>query len=510
MARNPEDEEFLRLRGAIAPTAEPPVILPAPDSVEMSPPAGLPDAPAHSPPPADPYGPGADKAALEAAIADRGQSDVTSKFLDAATLFNKAGGGHAGDLAAPERAHRDDSFNDVMHRRAVTDQDAATKKRLREEALTAALNDAGSPETKRLLDMYGATTVGKAMLGRMAPEQRSRLTGNMLPGAKEMLQSDTELMKEQLKAGAKGAGVGGTVDTIADALAQSYPKEFGPIEQKFRQMDPAKAMAFASWFQRQYQPVNRILVDPNTGNMYGVDRKRPMDHLPAPLNSAGPPPPLDTSIPIKEPVAGGGETPKDFLNRKNALRAVGSPNQGWEFDPEVFSGSISPPAKKELDDARKITTAASTGLDYGERLTDFLTKHPNGFPAGTDATAAQGWQTGLQTMVRTANDMGVYRPAEQPMINKATSDPTTLRAILSSAVGIHDLRTELDTLMTEMRQRAWVANQQAHIHPTADNTRWAGFKPVVAGQPSRAGRMLRVNGKLFKEGPNGEALEVHE
>lgn len=510
MARTPADERFLEERDALAPLGEPAALLPTPE-VDMTPPAGLPGAPTAVPTSGaspNPYGPGADAAAFEAALRDRQNADTTATFEDAATLFNKAGGGTAGDLAASTRAHRDDSFNDVMHRRAIADQDAATKKKQHEEALAAALELPDSPETKKILDFYGATTVGKAMLGNMTPEQRARLTGNMIPGAKELLASDTELMKEHLKAQAKLPGPGGVPDPSVAALAKmlesDYPEKFAVIKDDFLKSDPKRAGTMASLFLRQNLPSTSLFTDID-GWIRERDRKKHLTTLPPPLNGPQPPTinsggehPIPTDIGVKEPgsipatpapaSAPTPETPKARFLRENAMRSLGAPNKGWEFDPEVTAGQVAPPAKKEVDAARKLTTAASTGLDYGERIAGFLAKHPDGYPSGPDATAAQGWQVGLQTMVRTANEMGVYRPAEQPMINKATSDPTSLTTILKSAVGIHDLKTELSTLMEEMRQRAWVANQQAHIHPTADNTRWAGFKPVVAGaQPTPQG-----------------------
>lgn len=531
MARTPADERFLEERDALAPLGEPAALLPTPE-VDMTPPAGLPGAPTAVPTSGaspNPYGPGADAAAFEAALRDRQNADTTATFEDAATLFNKAGGGTAGDLAASTRAHRDDSFNDVMHRRAIADQDTATKKKQHEEALAAALELPDSPETKKILDFYGATTVGKAMLGNMTPEQRARLTGNMIPGAKELLASDTELMKEHLKAQTKlpGPGVDSTVATLATMLEQKFPDQFAPVKEQFLKIDPKHATAVASAFLREHQPSTTVFTDPNTGNMFGRNRKDPLTTLPTPLN--GPPsapsadpnsaPPLDTSIPVKEPgptptstspktgpkvpVQAPGETPLDFKNRRKAI-AESHPIKGWEFDPEVYTDPAAVPDKKTLAHANEIGTGATNILDFSDRVLKWLDKHPDGLLAGKSVSEIEPWLQGLTTNVRKVNDMGVYRSFDAPLIKQLVKDPTDIKNILMSAVGLIDLRKQFTTLQEESQQRAWDTFQQARAHPTRDNERWADFKPVTHGSPSAApNRKQGKDGNWYVKGPSG-------
>lgn len=238
MARNAEDEDFLKLREALAPPAEPPEVLaplvpdptaelqPTPEIDTTPPPPGLPvQHGTPMPQPQDSYGAGADKAALEAAIADRGQADVGAKFLDAASLFNKAGGGHAGDLAAPERAHRDDSFNDVMRRRAMADQDSSAQKRQKDAALDAAMRDPRSDVSVRARALFAGTTVGKALRDRMG-DQFDSLSASQLPGAKDIIGSETDLLKAGLKAHGGDDGSAAALETLV-AEAENFQPGLG-------------------------------------------------------------------------------------------------------------------------------------------------------------------------------------------------------------------------------------------------------------------------------------------
>lgn len=194
MPTNPYSAAFLDQRNALAPGLdEEDLLTPLVPPVPVAP---LPQAPAPMAPavPAG-YGPGADAAAMADAEAQRGAADQSAMLLEAARLFNRAGGGSAGDLAAPARAGRDQGVQDVLRRRAMEDQDLQKAKQSRAAALEAALASAGSPETMKAREAFGGTSVGQRMRQRMGEEAWAKLTGNMLPGAKEQLSSEIEAMK---------------------------------------------------------------------------------------------------------------------------------------------------------------------------------------------------------------------------------------------------------------------------------------------------------------------------
>jgi hypothetical protein len=221
MARNPALLDLEEQRQALVPEADPPFVLPVPElpaDEAPPPPAPPPGKPLDAYAPSAQYGEGADRAALEAAIAHRAKQDQAADFLDAASLFNRAGGGHAGDLAAPVRQHREDSFNDVMRRRALADQDAQAADRARKLALASASEDPGSELSQKALGFYGASTIGKEMLNRLPPEMRARLTASMVPGGKDILESETDLYKAGLKANAANKA-DGREDTLAALVA---------------------------------------------------------------------------------------------------------------------------------------------------------------------------------------------------------------------------------------------------------------------------------------------------
>jgi hypothetical protein len=225
MARNPALLDLEEQRKALVPEADPPFVLPVPvlppddpDAAPLPPPAPPPGKPLDAYTPAALYGAGADRAALEAAIANRGKQDQAADFMDAASLFNRAGGGHAGDLAAPVRQHRDDAFNDVMRRRALADQDAQATDRARKAAMAAAMEDPGSELSQKALGFYGASTIGKEMMNRLPPEMRARLTASMVPGGKDILDSETDLYKAGLKANAANKA-DGREETLAALVA---------------------------------------------------------------------------------------------------------------------------------------------------------------------------------------------------------------------------------------------------------------------------------------------------
>jgi hypothetical protein len=226
--------DLLDRRAALVPDAEDPRVLPVPALPSLDPQA--PQFAVPSPPPAPPapaYGPGADKAALDQAIQSRGDQDRSASLLDAASLFNRAGGGHAGDLAAGVRAHRDDAVQDVLRQRALVDQDAAAKKRQREEALTEALQRADSPETLRIKDLFGATAVGQALRERLGEDQWSRLSGANIPGSRDMLASETDLLKAGLKSGHPDQDRAATLEALVAAAGGPATERGAKFAQMF-------------------------------------------------------------------------------------------------------------------------------------------------------------------------------------------------------------------------------------------------------------------------------------
>ena len=244
MPRTPEDEDFLLQRAALAPLAEPPeelaplpedeeALLPTePDDYMALPPAAAPKvAPLQ---PKDPYGQGADRAALEAAIKDRASTDNSARFMDAIESFNHAGGGTAKDLGASTRARRDDSFNDVMRRRALADQDAAAGKRQRDQDLDEAMRDPGSDVSVRARALFSGTTVGRALRERMGDRFES-LSASQLPGARDIISSETDLLKAQAKASNAGSDeISATMEALAQRADEKFPGQgFGDKIRKY-------------------------------------------------------------------------------------------------------------------------------------------------------------------------------------------------------------------------------------------------------------------------------------
>jgi hypothetical protein len=478
------NEQFDDERELLAPLAEPPKVIPAPP----------PPAPANYG-----YGPGADASALAAAEQERNQADQAAQLASAATTINHAFGGNVGDLGAPIRANREESIKDVLRRRQVEDQNTEHEKAARVEALTQALAKPDSPESMRLKDQFSGTTVGGALKARLGDAAWARLPGNAIPGAKEQLVSETALLKGSQSHAGDMAGT----QAIVMALKQSYPDKFTPdLEAQVAKMDPAKAQAFASFFQRQHQPTVRLFTEPSTGFVYPINRKENLTALPRPLN--GEAPPLDTSISVKDPSAMPvtapmpavePETPKMKLARQQDILKLGSPPSDFAWDPKILSGEIPPPNASEVKTANDVTSAAGTILDFGQKLNGFLAKHPDGYPVGKDATAVEPFIQGINVMVRKANDMGVYRAYDQPILDQIIRNPTSLKTILSSAVGIRDLRTQVNALLDETKQRSWSLNQQIHRAPVPGG-RLAGFKPTTALPAARPQRTDPATGEV--------------
>jgi len=197
----------------------------------------------------DPYGQGADRAALEAAIKDRAGTDNSARFMDAIESLNHAGGGTAKDLGASTRARRDDSFNDVMRRRALADQDAAAGKRQRELELDEAMRDPGSDVSVRARALFSGTTVGKALRERMG-DRFEALSASQLPGARDIINSETDLLKAQAKASHTGPDESATA---LEALAQRADEAIPGMGDKVRAFGgTAKGLGAArDWVHQQ-------------------------------------------------------------------------------------------------------------------------------------------------------------------------------------------------------------------------------------------------------------------
>lgn len=150
--------------------------------------------------------PAADGAALDAAEHHRRMAYANAGLQDAGALAlspwlkSTHNGGDA------TRKSADEEVNAVFKRRALEDQDRQLAAQQHEAALNAALARGDSPESIKIKDAFGGTTVGSALRSRMGPDAWMKLPGHAIPGAKEQLGSETELMKSQLKAQAAGGG----------------------------------------------------------------------------------------------------------------------------------------------------------------------------------------------------------------------------------------------------------------------------------------------------------------
>lgn len=448
---------------AAAPIGNAPVAIPAPP---------LPEVPPYMP---RGYSSRADEAAAAAAERDRASKDSEAKVADARSLINKAFGGSAGDLAAPIRATREDSIKDITRRRLQEDQDRARSKEQHDALEQEALSRGDSPESQKVKELFSSTIVGKRLRGQMGEEAWARLPGHSIPGGKDLLASDTELLKSAAKPGSPDDDPNSAASRSMQLgytafLRNSDPKKYADFKDVIPTLSANAIKNLGANSLRKEgldQPAIRLVIDPNTGTQVTYDRKHP----------GGSPLP-GTLAPGEE--APPGETPKERHERRKKILDLGAPPADFQWSPKVLSGEVPPPAKQEVDAANKVTASAAAATDFGQRLSSFLDKHPNGSMLGDDATVAKTWGVGIQTMVRAANDMGVYRAYDQPIIDEAYRNPTELRNILLSAVGARDLKVQLKALMDEMRQRSWSLQQQVHRVPAADG-RLKDFQPVSAG-----------------------------
>ena len=191
------------------------------------------------------------------------------------------------------------------------------------------------------------------------------------------------------------------------------------------------------------------------------------------------------------------------------LNKMGLP-AGWDWNDAVKSGTVHPPSDlvKQADESTAAAGAIADMVDG--QLMPFLKKHPNGLLAGEDRASIEPFIQGIQTMARKANDMGVYRQFDKPLLDKIVSDPTSIMAMLNSATGIVPLTALANSARKEFMQRAWSLQQQAQRVPTKEG-RWGDFEAMNSSAsaapktatPPRADGMVHIkrNGQTGWEVP---------
>ncbi len=513
MARNLEDEEFLRLREELAPMGEPPEMLPVEPSVDLGPPPEPPPAlppqlPIPKPPLEPTYGPGADQAALEAAIKDRSNSDIQSKFQDAASLFNKAFGGSAGDLAKATRDHRDDSFNDVMRRRALADQDAAAQKRQREAELDEALRDAGSDVSKSGRDLFFGTSVGKALRERLG-DRADRLSASQIPGARDIIASETDLLKAGLKAG------NGTDDGRSGALEALVEAAGGP--------DSDRGAFFAKAFA--HAPL-KVIKDQGFG-LLSREEKQAFDRGMQTVR--------DTSAEKRARIMAGqkleGELRKDRGELGSGLKTVGGFFPNAAIVESILAKHTGPngevkdlpavgPLAKPLTDfgggffrSKEGTELAKAGDQIQLAFRNLITGSAASTEedrrinlAGLDRRNLQSFVTGFQAMKKQYTDLlertyGLYEPpVAQGFIARAPQygipgHPVYDPAVAKRAFAQYEANSQTRQLMPGIEKLAKETGAAA---------------PKLNTSTSVTTPRIRLNGKVYEEGPDGEAVEVEE
>lgn len=165
---------------------------------------------------------------IEAAKADREGADRQASIMGAIESLNHAFGGSAKGLAAPVLARRNDSFADVEKKRIAEEADLQRQRQTRADALEAALARGDSPESVQAKERFAASTVGRELVQRMGPDAWARLPGNAVPGAKELLMSEVDLMKKQMSA--KQGPADGAL--AMQAMERWYKMGGAPIEEK--------------------------------------------------------------------------------------------------------------------------------------------------------------------------------------------------------------------------------------------------------------------------------------
>lgn len=506
MPRSSEDEDFLQLRDALAPEAEPPEELaplveeelgPTPEA-DMTPPVRA-ASPAPTPP-QDPYGPDANRAALEKAIEARRGSDVAATFQDAAALFNRAGGGHAGDLSSSTRAHRDDAFNDVMRRRALADQDSAATKRQKDAQLDADMRDPGSDVSLRARSLFRGTTVGRALAERLG-DQFEGLSASQLPGARDIVASETDLLKTQAKAGHGGpderagalaalvAAAGGAqsprgkffAEAFADAplkvikdqgfnLLTREEKQKADIEMQSKRDAAAEKRA-------------RIMAGLGVEKEFRGDRSE----LTKTLDKAGG---FFPNLKVVEDIVAKHTGPDGKVAELPTVGLVDKPVT------DFWGGMLRSPEGQELAKAadqiqlsyRNLVTGSAASTEEDRRIA----------AAGLDRRNLTGFLTGLKLM----------KARYQDLLKRtyAGYEPEVAQGYIARdpAYGIPGDSVYDPVVSKKAFSNFQNASQGQHIIPGR------GAPALPTNIPVKAPPRIRLNGKLYEEGPDGEAVEVDE
>lgn len=447
---------------AAAPIGNAPVAIPAPP---------LPEVPPYMP---RGYSSRADEAAAAAAERDRASKDSEAKVADARSLINKAFGGSAGDLAAPIRATREDGIKDITRRRLQEDQDRARSKEQHDALEQEALSRGDSPESQKVKELFSSTIVGKRLRGQMGEEAWARLPGHSIPGGKDLLASDTELLKSSGKPGNPEDDLNSPASRsmqlgFSTFLKNSDPKKYEQYKDIIPTLSANAIKNLGSVVLRKEgldAPRMIVQFNPNDGTTVTHDSKHPNT------------PPLPGTLAPGEQ-APPGETPRETKDRKKKILDLGAPTADFEWGPDILSGKKPPPPgslKRKADDT---ADASATILDFGVEIGSFLQKHPNGMAVGDDAARVDPFVQAIRTMVRRSNDMGVYRAYDKPLLDQIVRDPTDLKNIIFSMTGIRDANTGFEALLKETKQRAWSTYHNIGIDP-AKVGRWSSFQPVTA------------------------------
>jgi hypothetical protein len=157
-----------------------------------------------------------------------------------------------------------------------------------------------------------------------------------------------------------------------------------------------------------------------------------------------------------------------------------------------FSGRAAAPMQPgEKDELRKGAEFTSAMND----LTSWVQAHPNGaIPGSPEDQRGRALAGIVQGKFREATNGGVYKSGEQDFINKLVpEDP-------SKSFNAYRVLPRVQAVQKEM------------LNQLNAKARGYGFKGYSGGQTQNQGssqQIKTVNGKKYKRGPNGEAIEVH-
>lgn len=420
-------------------------------------PEPLPVAPAapQLPPPVEtksPYGPGLTDADLAKAYEDKRSADNLAQVFNAGAALSHAVGGktplNAGDAF---KSGEEDKLKEILARRAGLDQEfKATEER---EAKSNVGKDARFKQF--LLGQMPETKDVAAQLGPRLQE----VPADQLPGMLDLLKEHAAT----IKAHTETAGL--------LAMLPFIQKQYGYSDDDMAQFKAALMAGMKGpTFRGFVQPSYSTGFDPTTGTPYKTERKTGVV--------------TGRTIPgVPTPPAG--VTPKDAAQRRKDVQE-NQPPMDFEFNEDIARGDRPVPGGKALQKETASQVAfSSTALDLSKKLNEILDRNPNGTLAGKDASEAEKYQQELLAAVRQAQHLGVYRPGEQPMLDKLVADITDWKNIVKNAVGWRDMKTSLTAGQGALRQRAASMAQQAGWHPSPygkQSGRWEGQEfPSVPG-----------------------------